>query len=60
MGFDINETRTMLAAMEQSYKPTTTLVDVFFSHAQTFVTNTVSMEFRKGGRAMAPYIMYLG
>ncbi len=60
MGFDINETRTMLAAMEQSYKPTTTLVDVFFPHAQTFVTNTVSMEFRKGGRAMAPFVVQGG
>lgn len=60
MGFDINETRTMLAAMEQGYKPTTTLVDVFFPHAQTFVTNTVSMEFRKGGRAMAPFVVQGG
>lgn len=57
MGFDINDTRTMLEAMEQSYAPTTTLVDTFFPHTQNFVTNTVSMEFRKGGRMMAPFIV---
>lgn len=57
MGFDINSTLTMLSAMEQSYKPTTTLVDTFFPHAQNFVTDTVTMEFRKGGRMMAPFVV---
>lgn len=57
MAFDINDTRTLLGVIEQSYAPTTTLVDTFFPTAQTFTTNTVSMEFRKGGRNMAPFVV---
>ena len=55
--FDINTTRTMLEAIERSHKPTTTLVDVFFPNVRTFVTETVEIEYRKGGRRMAPFIV---
>lgn len=55
--FDINTTRTMLEAIERSHKPTTTLVDVFFPNVRTFVTETVEIEYRKGGRRMASFIV---
>lgn len=55
MSFD--DTRTLLGAVERSFTPTTTLVDVFFPNMQTFSTEIVDMEFRKGGRLMAPFVV---
>ncbi len=57
MPINIDETRTMLAAIERSVKPTTTLIDTFFPDVQTFVTETVDIEYRKGGRKMAPFVV---
>lgn len=54
---DINDTRTLLDVVERSYKPTTTLVDTFFPNVQTFLTNTVDIEYRKNGRKMAPFVV---
>lgn len=55
MNYD--DTRTLLGAVERSFKPTTTLIDVFFPEVQTFSTEYVDMEFRKGGRLMAPFVV---
>lgn len=57
MPINIDDTRTMLAAIERSVKPTTTLIDTFFPDVQTFVTETVDIEYRKGGRKMAPFVV---
>lgn len=54
---NINDTRTLLEVVERSFKPTTTLVNTFFGNVKTFVTETVEMEYRKGARKMAPFVV---
>ncbi|MGL5512653.1 MAG: major capsid protein, partial [Sporomusa sp.] len=56
MAIDINDTRTMLAALERSFPPTTLLRDTFFPNLQTFVTETVDIDYRKGGRQLSPFV----
>ncbi len=55
MSFNVNDTRTMLAALERSFAPSTTLVDTFFPDERVFTTKVVDMEMRKGDRKMAPF-----
>ena len=55
MNFD--DTRMLLGAVERAYTPSTTLVDVFFPNIQVFSTEIVDMEFRKGSRLMAPFVV---
>lgn len=57
MSIDLNNTRTLLAVLEQSYTPSTLFRDTFFPNERTFVTPEVDMEYRKGGREMAPFIV---
>jgi hypothetical protein len=47
----------LLGAVERAYTPSTTLVDVFFPNIQVFSTAIVDMEFRKGSRLMAPFVV---
>ena len=54
---NLDDTRTLLGVVERSFKPTTTLVDTFFPEVRTFVTETVEMEYRKGTRKMAPFVV---
>jgi hypothetical protein len=49
MPINIDDTRTLLQAIERTNSPTTTLIDTFFPAVKTFLTNTVDMEYRKGG-----------
>lgn len=49
MPINIDDTRTLLQAIERTNPPTTTLIDTFFPAVKTFLTNTVDMEYRKGG-----------
>jgi hypothetical protein len=56
MTVDLNQTRTLLMALEQSYAPSTLLRDVFFPNALTFVTEEVDIDYKKGNRAMAPFV----
>ena len=57
MGFNLDDTRTLLGVVERSFKPTTTLVNTFFPDVRTFVTETVEMEYRKGTRKLAPFVV---
>ncbi len=57
MPINIDDTRTLLQAIERTNSPTTTLIDTFFPAVKTFLTNTVDMEYRKGGRRMAPFVV---
>lgn len=57
MSFNLDETRTLLDVVERSFKPTTALVDTFFPEVRTFVTETVEMEYRKGTRKLAPFVV---
>ena len=54
---NIDDTRTLLGVVERSIKPTTALVDTFFPSVQTFLTETVDVEYQKGGRRMAPFVV---
>lgn len=56
MAIDLNKTRTLLAAIARSYPPSTLLRDVFFPNDVTFPTEEVDIEYKKGNRAMAPFI----
>ncbi|WP_425057625.1 hypothetical protein SCACP_21420 [Sporomusa carbonis] len=56
MPININDTRLLLAALGQSYPPSTLLRDTFFPNIQTFPTKTVMMDYRKGNRMMAPFV----
>ena len=53
---DLNKTRTLLAALEQTYPPSTLLRDTFFPNLQTFVTEEVDIDYKKGNRQMAPFV----
>lgn len=57
MAIDYNDTRTMLGAIEKAHKPTTLLIDTFFPTSISFPTDIVEMEYRKGGRKMAPFVV---
>ncbi len=57
MAFNYDDTRTLLGVVERSNKPTTTLINTFFPEVRTFVTETVEMEYRKGARRMAPFVV---
>jgi hypothetical protein len=56
MAVDLNQTRTLLAALEQSYPPSTLLRDTFFPNPITFVTEEVDIDYKKGNRKMAPFV----
>ena len=56
MAININDTQFLLAALEQTYPPQTLLRDTFFPNPQTFVTNTVLMDYKKGNRQLAPFV----
>lgn len=53
---DLNKTRTLLMALEQTYPPSTLLRDVFFPNPVTFVTEEVDIDYKKGNRKMAPFV----
>ena len=50
------ETRTMLDALEQSYPPKLFLRDTFFTRVETFQTEHIDIDVRKGKRRVAPYV----
>ncbi|WP_196603305.1 major capsid protein [Pectinatus haikarae] len=60
MGLDINSTYTLLQALEESYPPQTLFRDTFFPNENTFNTPTVLIDYRKGSRELAPFIVKNG
>lgn len=54
---NIDDTRTLLTAIEENYKPSGLLVNTFFPVKQTFVTEVVDIEYYKEGRKMAPFVV---
>lgn len=56
--FGIQDTVTLLQAIEQIKDPATYLVDTFFPQKMpTAFTDTVAVEYKKGKRLLAPYIV---
>lgn len=54
--FNYNSTYELLQVVDRSFKPTTLFRDLFFNNEITFATESVLMDYRKGGRKMAPFV----
>ncbi len=54
---DIENTQAMLTGLEVSYKPSLLFTRTFFPSHQNFVTEEVLMDYRKGARKMAPFVV---
>lgn len=52
----IYEPRTMMGVIRKMPPAHTFFRSTFFSHEQTFVTETVDMDFKKGARKLAPFV----
>ena len=57
MAFNINETRTLLGVIERAYPPNPVLVKTFFPNAVTFPTSVLDVDYQKGGRRLAPFVV---
>jgi len=56
MTINYNDTRILLEALEQSFPPSTLLRDTFFPNSVTAMSTLIDIEYKKGGRALAPFI----
>jgi hypothetical protein len=57
MAYNLFDSRTMMAALEQAKPPRTFLLDTFFSGAsRTFDTEAVDIDIIKGKRRLAPFV----
>lgn len=56
LNLDIYKTQTLLGAVERMLPLRTFFCDTFFPTPQTFVTEDVLLDYRKGKRKMAPYV----
>lgn len=56
MPISIYDTRTMMQAIDKMPPVKTFLRDTFFSAINTFVTEKIDVDFRKGKRKMAPFV----
>lgn len=58
MPINVNDTVTMIQAMERTFTPSSFLLDYFFpNEAEPTPSAYVQMEYRKGGRLLAPFIV---
>lgn len=57
MAFDINETRSLLGVIEQAFPPNPVLINTFFPKALTFPTSMLDVDYKKGGRKLAPFVV---
>ena len=57
MAFDINETRSLLGVIEQAFPPNPVLINTFFPKALTFPTSVLDVDYKKGGRRLAPFVV---
>lgn len=56
MALNIYKTRTMMAAIEKMLPVNTFFLDTFFSNVETYPTEQIDVDFRKGKRKMAPFV----
>lgn len=56
MAFNIYSTRTMMAAIDKMLPVNTFFMDTFFSRVETYPTEAIDVDFRKGKRKMAPFV----
>ncbi len=53
---DIYTPRTMGTLVERMPATKTFLIDTFFKNKETFATEKIDVDFKKGGRELAPYV----
>lgn len=56
MTINIYEPRTMGKIIERTPVPRTFLLDTFFRNRETFFTKKIDVDFKKGNRALAPFV----
>lgn len=57
MAFDINDTRTLLGVIEEAFPANPVLVNTFFPNAVTFPTAVIDVDYKKGSRRLAPFVV---
>ena len=58
MAVSMNDTITMMQAMERVKPPAAFLVDTFFSQVPTPATTAkIAVEYKKGQRKLAPFVV---
>ena len=60
MAFDINSTYSLLQVMDQAFPPATLFRDTFFPNSETFASEFVLLDSRKGSRKLAPFVAHGG
>lgn len=53
---NLYETRTMMAAVEKMMPVKTFFRDTFFSRTETYLTEKIDVDYKKGKRKMAPFV----
>jgi hypothetical protein len=56
MPINIYSTRTMMAAIDKMMPVNTFFMDTFFNRVETYPTEAIDVDFRKGKRKMAPFV----
>lgn len=54
---DINQTKTWIAGFEKYFQPDNFLRKTFFGEVIPFITESVIMDYRKGTKKMAPFVV---
>ena len=54
---DINQTKTWIAGFEKYFQPDNFLRKTFFGEVIPFTTESVIMDYRKGTKKMAPFVV---
>lgn len=57
MAINLDNTRILLAALSRSYPPSTLFRDLFFPNEIISIQKQVDIEYKKGGRKMAPFVV---
>lgn len=61
MAIDYNDTITLMGTMERVKPPSSFLIDTFFPNIPTpAVTEKIMVEYKKGGRRLAPFVVKSG
>ncbi len=57
MAFELNDTRTLLGVINRAFPPNPVLTDIFFPNAVTYGSEYIDVDYKKGGRNMAPFVV---
>lgn len=57
MALNLNDTRTLLGVINRAFPPNPILTDIFFPNAITYTSEYIDVDYKKGGRSMAPFVV---